>query len=483
MVGRPRAISTDDLARTEPYADLHHIDVADGRFAPAFLFFPDLVARIAGADRAADPCPSDGRPTRSSRRRSAQFAEAGADLISVHAENGEAADGAGRSLAELGAAAGVVLRLETPVDGRRRPSWPRRLRDAARHRIGVKGQGLSDAGLPAAAAEARALLREAGARGRVVLAADGGIRDETVPRLRAPAPTPWSWARSPSATPTSPARMRWLHALPVRPGGLTERPCAALAVDLGGTELRAPSSTRPAGSSPSPPRPTRGDDGPRRRSSSRSRPLVERIRAAARPTSRSLGLGVGAPGPLDPGRRHRASARRRWPAGTTCRCATCCGSGSACRSGWRTTPTPPRWASGASAPARGARSLVFVTVSTGIGGGVIVDGRLLHGRRGMAAEIGHMTITDAGRALLLRRVGCFEALASGSALGRRAAAAAARRRRPALRAPRRRRASRAAATSSRPPGGRPLGRWRCWRTRPAGSASASPTSCTSTRPR
>jgi glucokinase len=40
---------------------------------------------------------------------------------------------------------------------------------------------------------------------------------------------------------------------------------------------------------------------------------------------------------------------------------------------------------------RGTRNMVFVTVSTGIGGGVIADGRLLHGRRGMAAEIGHMT--------------------------------------------------------------------------------------------
>ena len=64
--------------------------------------------------------------------------------------------------------------------------------------------------------------------------------------------------------------------------------------------------------------------------------------------------------------------------------------------------------------ARGVRSLVFVTVSTGIGGGVIADGRLLHGRRGLAAEIGHMTITDQGEPCFCGAVGCFEAVASGT---------------------------------------------------------------------
>jgi ribulose-phosphate 3-epimerase len=39
----------DDLARITPHADILHVDVADGVFAPAFLFFPDLVARIRAA--------------------------------------------------------------------------------------------------------------------------------------------------------------------------------------------------------------------------------------------------------------------------------------------------------------------------------------------------------------------------------------------------------------------------------------------------
>ena len=74
----------DDLARTSSHADLLHIDVADGHFAPALLFFPDLVARIRAASAIpihvhlmiADAILIDQID---------QFAEAGADLISVHA--------------------------------------------------------------------------------------------------------------------------------------------------------------------------------------------------------------------------------------------------------------------------------------------------------------------------------------------------------------------------------------------------------------
>lgn len=72
----------------------------------------------------------------------------------------------------------------------------------------------------------------------------------------------------------------------------------------------------------------------------------------------------------------------------------------------------------------GLQSLVYVTVSTGIGGGVIVDGRLLHGRRGMAGHVGHMTIVADGDACPCGNRGCFEAYASGTAFQRRIAAKA-----------------------------------------------------------
>jgi glucokinase len=80
------------------------------------------------------------------------------------------------------------------------------------------------------------------------------------------------------------------------------------------------------------------------------------------------------------------------------------------------------WHFGAGA---GLRHIVYVTVSTGIGGGVILDGKLMHGRLTLAAEIGHMVITEAPVPCACGGLGCWEALASGSALGLRATAAAA----------------------------------------------------------
>jgi glucokinase len=69
---------------------------------------------------------------------------------------------------------------------------------------------------------------------------------------------------------------------------------------------------------------------------------------------------------------------------------------------------------------RGLRHLVYVTVSTGVGGGAIVDGHLLRGRRGMAAHVGHIRLAQDGPRCACGGVACFEAMASGTALGRRA---------------------------------------------------------------
>ena len=69
---------------------------------------------------------------------------------------------------------------------------------------------------------------------------------------------------------------------------------------------------------------------------------------------------------------------------------------------------------------RDARSLVYLTVSTGIGGGIILDGRLWHGFGDSAGEIGHMTIDPAGPPCGCGNQGCLEALASGPAIARSA---------------------------------------------------------------
>lgn len=74
----------------------------------------------------------------------------------------------------------------------------------------------------------------------------------------------------------------------------------------------------------------------------------------------------------------------------------------------------------------GLRHLVYVTVSTGIGGGVVVDGRLMHGRRGMAGHVGHFQMVPDGPCCSCGARGCFEALAAGTALGKAGRAAAGR---------------------------------------------------------
>lgn len=70
---------------------------------------------------------------------------------------------------------------------------------------------------------------------------------------------------------------------------------------------------------------------------------------------------------------------------------------------------------------RGVPDMVYVTVSTGIGGGVIIGGRVLEGVSGTAGEIGHMTIDIHGPRCNCGNTGCLEVLASGTAIARRAA--------------------------------------------------------------
>lgn len=71
---------------------------------------------------------------------------------------------------------------------------------------------------------------------------------------------------------------------------------------------------------------------------------------------------------------------------------------------------------------------VVITVGTGIGGGLILGGRLRRGAHGMAAEVGHMTVVPEGRVCGCGRRGCWEQYASGSALVRTAREYAADRR-------------------------------------------------------
>jgi len=70
--------------------------------------------------------------------------------------------------------------------------------------------------------------------------------------------------------------------------------------------------------------------------------------------------------------------------------------------------------------ARGGNTVVGMTIGTGVGGGVIIDGKLHHGASDVAGEIGHTTIDLNGRHCKCGNYGCIEAYASGPAIAVRA---------------------------------------------------------------
>jgi glucokinase len=131
-----------------------------------------------------------------------------------------------------------------------------------------------------------------------------------------------------------------------------------------------------------------------------------------------VGVGIGAPGPLDRERglvivapnlgwrnfplRDRIGERLDLPA-TLDNDANCA--------------TVGEWWQGA---AKGATNVIGMTIGTGIGGGIILDGKLFHGSSDVAGEIGHTTIDLNGRHCKCGNYGCLEAYASGPAIATRA---------------------------------------------------------------
>ncbi|MFD1937932.1 MULTISPECIES: ROK family glucokinase [Nonomuraea] len=76
------------------------------------------------------------------------------------------------------------------------------------------------------------------------------------------------------------------------------------------------------------------------------------------------------------------------------------------------------WAEARFGAGRGESHLVCITVGTGIGGGIVIDGQLYRGRWGMGAELGHMQVVPEGRLCGCGNLGCWEQYASGNALVR-----------------------------------------------------------------
>ncbi len=199
-----------DLARIEAHADILHIDVADGLFAPAFLFFPDLVAamrKLTAKPIHVHLMVEDAVLL----SQIDQFAEAGADLISLHAENALAAEGVAR-IHSYGLHAGAVLRVESDLEIIAPLVDQLSMVTLLGTAIGVKGQGLNPAA-PQRIQDMRAIVAKAAPTHRRIVAADGGIRDTTVPTLVAHGAETVVLGSLGFGAPDLAARMAWLHGL------------------------------------------------------------------------------------------------------------------------------------------------------------------------------------------------------------------------------------------------------------------------------
>ncbi|MBM3127938.1 MAG: ROK family protein [Chloroflexi bacterium] len=147
--------------------------------------------------------------------------------------------------------------------------------------------------------------------------------------------------------------------------------------------------------------------------------IVANIHAATSDWSRVRGIGVGAPGTVDPWRgvileapnlagmvafpiRARLENELRAPVfvGNDANLAAL---------------GEQRYGAG-----RGVANLIYVTIGTGIGGGIVANDRLFLGARGFAGEVGHQTLQADGPRCNCGNVGCLEALAAGPAIARAA---------------------------------------------------------------
>jgi glucokinase len=189
---------------------------------------------------------------------------------------------------------------------------------------------------------------------------------------------------------------------------------SVLAIDLGGTRLRL-ALFRERGAPPVRVArlPTRPEEGFER--------VLDRIATAARELLGGepiAGAGLAAPGPLDPrsGVLLRPPNLRGWPAEAPIGAALSERLGApVIVDNDANLAALGEWQAGAG---RGVDDLVYFTVSTGIGGGIIVGGRLLRGVHGYAGELGHLLIEADGPPCLCGGRGCLETLASGTAIAR-----------------------------------------------------------------
>ena len=195
-------------------------------------------------------------------------------------------------------------------------------------------------------------------------------------------------------------------------------------IDLGGTNIAvgcvSEDGTKVRGLVSEPTRSDLGPDGVVHRMMETAERSMKLLQAEEK-GAQVVGVGIGAPGPLD---FHRGVVLL------------------APNLGWTDMPLRDRIAKGLQRPAaldndancaalgewwqgaaQGTSHALAVTIGTGIGGGVILNGKIYHGASDCAGELGHTTIDMDGRRCACGNYGCLEAYASGPAIALRAAEA------------------------------------------------------------
>jgi len=187
-----------------------------------------------------------------------------------------------------------------------------------------------------------------------------------------------------------------------------------IAVDLGGTQLRVAQV---------------GDDGAIHWQSSvptinegNPAQVIEQISQliAEQAHATPVGIAVAAPGPLDTrsGVVRRIPTLKGWENVDLCHLLTSRFDYPVVIENDAIAATVGQWRFGAG---RGVNNLLYLTISTGIGGGMISGGQVIRGHRGFAGHVGHLLLyPESSVRCACGRYGCFEAYASGSALDAKA---------------------------------------------------------------
>lgn len=144
--------------------------------------------------------------------------------------------------------------------------------------------------------------------------------------------------------------------------------------------------------------------------------MVETVRRLHSTVPRVAALGAGVPGLVD--RSGRLRFAPNLPGVVELPVAAMLEQGTGLPARVDNDATCALWGEHEAGVAQGADDVLLVTLGTGIGGGLLLDGRLARGTNGFAGEFGHMVVDADGIACTCGRRGCWERYASGSGLGR-----------------------------------------------------------------